>query len=345
MFLHVVLPVLLPITLFFLLGVGNFRSRLTGLFSLHSDESLIRQKLFWISLSVPVALFVSFGIVCWKGYQLDLSSSGISTFLTISTFPLALLSAAIPLGVVVASFHSTQQTAEQIRQASLKNNLEAYYLHRTEFFKHFERHERVNYLDVLVGQFEPHPLLYVNCSPGSPEEGVPKRNDAYFRDIDASFSSAAMFMDIVFRREYSDFVFDAYLANACVSIHAISHLLGLPEIYRELAGESLLVEPPPQQGQEVIKYLTVGTKSAHIVAAFRYAWDFYANLAAFYGYKVPELPQHLQYISTGGKVFSLPGWSNVSRFKEELQENYVKYHGFKVTNPSDIIPEEIVSSE
>lgn len=341
MLLHIVLPVLLPLTFIVAFGKGDFKSRFADLFTLHSGESLISQKLFWISLAVPVGLFLSFGLVCWKGYQLDLSSAGISTFLNISAFPLALLSAAIPLGVVVASFHSTQQTAEQIRQAGLKNNLEAYYLHRTEFFKHFERHDKVNYLDVLVGRFKPHPLLYANCSPGSPEDGVPKRNDAYFRDIDSGFSSAAMFMDIVFSKEYSDFVFDAYLGNACVSIHAISHLLGLPEIYRELAGESLLVEPPPQQGEEVVKYLTVGTKSDDIVAAFRYARDFYVNLAEFYGYKVPELPQHLQYIGTGGRVFSLPGWSNVSKFKEELLGDYVEHYGFKVTKPSEIIPQEI----
>lgn len=340
LFLHLVLPIALPILVLLVLSSGDFQKRINKLFVLNSSESLIRQKLFWLSLIVPVGLFVSFGAICWKGYRLDLSQEGVSLFLSVSTFPLTLLSAAIPLGVVVASFHSTQQTAEQIRQASIKNNLEAYYLHRTEFFKHFERHETVNYLGVLEGKFVPHPLLYNNCSPGSPEDGVPKRNEDYFQQIDAAFSSAASFMHIVFTHEYSEWVFNAYLLNACVSMHAVSNLLGLPEIYREMAANSLLVEPPVQPGKKVEKYLTVGLKAADIVAAFRYARDFYVNLSAFYGYKYSDLPDGVKYLGSGGKVFDLPGWSNVARFKEDLFDNYVKRHGFKVTKPSEVVPYE-----
>lgn len=339
--LHIVLPIFVPVAGFVIFGKDSLRCRLKDIISLRSNQSLISQRLFWFSLIVPVGMFLSFGLICWKGYDIDLSAQGVTTFLSISAFPLALLSAAIPLGVVVASFHSTHQTAEQIRQSGIKNNLDAYYLHRTEFFKHFERHEKVNYLGVLEGRFVPHPLLYNNCSPGSPENGVPERNDEYFQDIDRAFSSAATFMDMVFSNEYSDLVFDAYLCNACVSMHKVSHLLGLSEIYRELAGQSLLVEPPKQSGKEPVKYLTVGTRSTDIVAAFRYARDFYVNLAAFYGYKIPELPAHLKYLGSGGKVFELPGWQNVSKIKEGLSGDYVQLHGFKVTKPSDIIPQEI----
>ncbi|WP_146051571.1 hypothetical protein [Pseudomonas hunanensis] len=345
LFLHLILPIALPIFFMLVSANGDFQERINKLFVLKSNESLIRQNLFWLSLIVPVGLFVSFGAVCWKGYRLDLSQEGVSLFLSISTFPLALLSAAIPLGVVVASFHSTQQTAEQIRQASIKNNLEAYYLHRTEFFKHFERHETVNYLGALEGKFVPHPLLYNNCSPGAPEEGVPKRSEGYFHQIDAAFSSAATFMHIVFTHQYSEKVFNIYLCNACVSMHAVSNLLGLPEIYRDMAANSLLVEPPTQPGKEVEKYLTVGVKASDIVAAFRYARDFYVNLAAFYGYEHPDLPEDVKYLGTGGKVFSLPGWANVAKFKEDLFENYVKRYGFKVTKPSEIVPYETDDAE
>ncbi|MGN2381265.1 hypothetical protein [Pseudomonas juntendi] len=342
---HILLPLVLPVLLLLGFSGGNFRQRFGKLFLLNSNESLIKQRLFWLSLIVPAGLFASFGFICWRGYELQLSQEGVSTFLQISTFPLALLSAAIPLGVVVASFHSTQQTAEQIRQANIKNNLEAYYLHRTEFFKHFERHAKVDYLGVLEGKFVPHPLLYLNCSPGAPENGVPNRDEGYFKQIDSAFSSASTYLNILFKDPYSDWVFNVYLLNACVSIHAIARLLGLPEIYRDMAGDSLLVELPPKSGKDAEQYLTVGVRAADILAAFRYSRDFYVNLAAFYGYEYPALPDHLKYLDSGGKVFKLPGWSNVAKFKEDLFENYVKQHGFKVTRPSDVIPDEEDNSE
>lgn len=340
LFCHVALPVIVPVVILLLMQQGSISKRLKNLFSLDSRESLIRQRLFWLCLIVPVALFFSFGIITWSGYEIDLTPSGISTFWNISTFPLALLSAAIPLGVVVASFHSTQQTAEQIREAHVKNKLDAYYLHRTEFFKHFERHEEVNYLGVLNGEFMPHPLLYNNCSPGDPFDGIPKRNEKYFSKIDSSFQSAATFLHALFLDEYSEMAFNIYLCNACVAVHNISRLLGLREIYRDMAGKSLLVEPPYKSGQEITQYLTVGTTAAEIVAAFRYARDFYVNLGAFYGYEIPELAPHLNYLGSGGKVFTLPGWSNVAKFKDDLLSNYVESHGFKVTKPSEIIPAE-----
>lgn len=343
--LHLLLPIALPAFVLLLCAGGSLQDRSRNLFSLSSSESLIKQKLFWFSLLVPFGLFLSFGLICWKGHRLELSQEGVSLFLSISTFPLTLLSAAIPLGVVVASFHSTQQTAEQIKQAGIKNNLEAYYLHRTEFFKHFERHATVNYLGVLEGKFIPHPLLYMNCSPGDPEFGVPKRSEYYFAQIDAAFSSAATFMHIVFTKPYSEWVFNAYLLNACVSMHALARLLGLSELYRDMAGNSLLVEVPCQSGKESESYLTVGLSATDIVAAFRYARDFYVNLCAFYGYKYPDLPDDVKYLGSGGKVFALPGWSNVAKFKDDLFENYVGRNGFKVTKPSDIILDEVGVSE
>ena len=334
-------PVFLPVALLLLLNDGSTHKRASELFSLNSRESLIRQRLFWLCLIIPVAMFFSFGIISWDGYQIDLTQSGVSLFWSISSFPLALLSAAIPLGAVVASFHSTQQTAEQIREANIKNKIEAYYLHRTEFFKHFERHETVNYLGVLEGKFVPHPLLYNNCSPGEPGDGIPKRNEGYFKEIDAGFQSAATYLNALFNDEYSEIAFNIYLCNACVSVHKISNLLGLPEIYRGVAANSLLIEPPRQADQEIIRYLTVGTTAAEIVAAFRYARDFYVNLGAFYCYEVPELATHLNYLGSGGKVFALPGWSNVAKFRDDLFSNYVEHRGFKVTKPSEIIPEEL----
>lgn len=336
--LHLLLPLVLPVALMVGFSEGGYKEKLKKLFLLNSGESLIRQRLFWLSLIVPAGMFVSFGLICWKGYVLDLSQAGVSNFLSISAFPLTLLSAAIPLGVVVASFHSTQQTAEQIRQANVKNNLEAYYLHRTEFFKHFERHGRVDYFGALEGKFVPHPLLYLNCSPGAPENGVPSCDETYFEQIDSAFSSAATFMDILFKSQYSEWVFNVYLLNACVYIHAIARLLGLPEIYRDMAGKSFLVEVPPESGKEAQQYLTVGVRAADILAAFRYSRDFYVNLSAFYGYKYPGLADHLEYLNSGGKVFAMQGWGNVAKFKEDLFENYVRRHGFKVKQPSEVVP-------
>lgn len=338
---HVTAPIFGPVVLLLLFNHGSMQKRVMELFSLNSRESLVRQRLFWLCLIIPIAMFFSFGIISWDGYQVDLTQNGISLFWTISTFPLALLSAAIPLGAVVASFHSTQQTAEQIREASIKNKIEAYYLHRTEFFNHFERHESVNYLGVLEGRFVPHPLLYNNCSPGEPGDGSPKKNEKYFNKIDADFESAAMFLHTLFGDEYSEILFNVYLCNACVCVYRISERLGLSEIYRGVANNSLLVEPPRQPGQEIVRYLTLGTSAADIVAAYRYARDFYVNLGAFYGYEVPELAPHLKYLESGGKVFDLPGWSNVAKFRDDLMINYVGGHKFKVTKSSEIMPEEI----
>lgn len=320
--IHIAAPVAIPAVLLLIFSSGSFLNRALQLVSLKSSESLIKQRLFWLSLMVPTCLFLSFGFICWQGYELSLTPSGVDTFLKISTLPLALLSSSIPLGVVVASFHSTQQTAEQIKSAAHKNSLDSYYAHRSEFFSHFSRHVPLKYFGVFEGKFQPHPLLYTNCTLGAPDSGTPSANMEFYEEIDSLFSSASKFLHMVINYEYDLTHATSYLFHVCTSIHQIADKLGLREIYLELAADSYQITiPPSSTHSKATQLVTLGTTSKEAIAAFRYARDFYISLCGFSGVKYGEIWQPFQYLTEGGQVFTKPGYGNVEKiFLNEIEQ-------------------------
>lgn len=335
---HLAAPVAIPAVLLLIFSSGNFLNRAVQLVSLKSSESLIKQRLFWLSLMVPTCLFFSFGFICWQGYELSLTPSGVDTFLKISTLPLALLSSSIPLGVVVASFHSTQQTAEQIKSAAHKNSLDSYYAHRNEFFSHFSRHAPLKYYEALEGKFQPHPLLYTNCTLGEPDSGTPRANTEFYEELDSLFSSAAKFLHMVINYDYDDTHATYYLCHACTSIYQIADKLGLREIYLELASNSYQITFPPSPTQpRGMQLVTLGTTSKEAIAALRYARDFYISLCGFSGVKYGEIWKPFRYLTEGGQAFTKPGYGNVEKiFSNEIAQ-YRLDPTIKVIKVSDIV--------
>ncbi|CAH0537015.1 hypothetical protein [Vibrio marisflavi] len=89
---------------------------------LDPEFGLHKQALFWISVLIPVYLFVFTGLCVWRDYYLTFSEQGFAVFLSISKLPLGLLALSLPLGVLVTRIHSTKQTAEQINQAKTNEN-------------------------------------------------------------------------------------------------------------------------------------------------------------------------------------------------------------------------------
>lgn len=56
-----------------------------------NEQNLIKQKLFWLSIGIPVLSFFYFGIFAWWGKVPVLSAHGYTRFYEISKFPLMLL--------------------------------------------------------------------------------------------------------------------------------------------------------------------------------------------------------------------------------------------------------------
>jgi hypothetical protein len=311
--LTVVAGPLLLVSLF----IGVFLGR--DSFKLDPEKGLLKQGLLWLSILLPISYFLVFGIIAWDGYEIDISSNGLTKFFSISAVPLTFLSLALPLTVLVSRFHSTEQTARQISITTHKNNLDAFYSHRNELFSYFDRLQETDYFGALTGHFKIHPRVHKNFFLGEPGSGVPEVNADMFSDIESSLASARWEIDAVLRNKNPDNVFSFYLLNACVTIHYLSRCLGLPEIYHELADRSVLLEVEVKgKGKE--KYLSVGTTTDDLVAAYRYANDYFKNLCDFSGHSKKESKEEYKYIETGGKFRTM----NVPGVIEKLHANEIR---------------------
>ncbi len=80
-------------------------------------KSLSSQRVFRLSIYLPIGLFFGLGWYVWNGCNLSLSAEGYNNFYQISKLPIAILTISIPLGVLIARLHSTKQTEIQIKQA------------------------------------------------------------------------------------------------------------------------------------------------------------------------------------------------------------------------------------
>lgn len=305
-----------PILLVSLL-IGAFLGR--DSFKLHPEKGLLKQGLLWLSILLPISYFLVFGVVAWEGYEIDVSSNGLTKFFAISAIPLAFLSLALPLTVLVSRLHSTEQTARQIIITNHKNNLDAFYSHRNELFSYFDRLQEADYFGAFKGRFKIHPRVHKVFFSGDPSSGVPEVNAEMFKSIESSLASARWQIDFVLRNKDPDKIFSFYLLNACVTIHHLSRCLGLPEIYKDLADRSVLIEVEVNgQGKE--KYLSVGTTTDDFVAAYRYANDYFTNLCDFAGYSKKEAEEEHKYIETGGKFRTI----NVPGVVEQLHANEIR---------------------
>ncbi|MBT0307147.1 hypothetical protein [Morganella morganii] len=93
-------------------------------------KPLTSQTLFWLSIIIPIASFLYFGMFSWRGYIFQADADGFKKFIEISTLPLGLLSLSIPFTSVVNNIHRTIQTNKQIESSEIKNNIDIYYSHK-----------------------------------------------------------------------------------------------------------------------------------------------------------------------------------------------------------------------
>lgn len=102
-----------------------------------TSEPLTHQYLFWAAILVPLTAFIIIGVICWYGHSVQLDATGFSNFLSLSKFPLALLSLSLPFGVIVTNIHRTIQTNEQISQTKKKNKIDEFYAHQKSHVEYF----------------------------------------------------------------------------------------------------------------------------------------------------------------------------------------------------------------
>ncbi|MEL7561382.1 hypothetical protein [Stutzerimonas chloritidismutans] len=318
----ILLPILIPIlAVACILGRGAWGiQRFKSTLALNEESGLSEQGLLWISILSPFLYFLALGVVSWDGYSVSVTGEGLKTFLSISAIPLGALSLSLPLSVLVSRLHATKQTAKQIKITQQKNNLDLFHSHRKELFSYFSQIGEVQYLDCLTGKFKVHPRVHKLFFTGKPENGVPLINEGAFKDIEGELSSARWQLDAIIRDKNPQLTYSFYIANFCSTIYRLSEKLGLPEIYVELAQNSLLV-PTKLDGREQMELLTVGKTTDEAVAAYRYAKGYFHNLCDFAGREqVVVEDDELKYIDAGGKFRTI----NTERIIEKLHQNEIQ---------------------
>ncbi|WP_445427375.1 hypothetical protein [Alishewanella sp. HL-SH05] len=318
----VFLPLLIPVLVIaVILGRGSWLfERLKFTLTLHEGRGLAGQGLLWVSILSPFLYFLALGAISWSGHSISLTSDGLKVFLSISAMPLGALSLSLPLSVLVSRMHATKQTAKQISITQLKNNVDLFYSHRKELFSYFGQMAEVKYLGCLTGKFKVHPRVHMVFFRGKPEDGIPLMNHEAFKDVESELYEARWELDSIIRDVNSQLTYDLYIANFCSTIYRLSQKLGLPEIYVELAENSVLV-PTKLDSKEEIKLLTVGKTTDEAVAAYRYAKDYFHILCDFAGRKPDcEKDEEFKYLEMGEKFRTV----KEEKVIERLHENEIK---------------------
>ncbi|CAA0123343.1 Uncharacterised protein [BD1-7 clade bacterium] len=294
-----ILPAILLVSVFW--SDLGFCSAVRRVFVLNPDSGLIHQGLLWLGVVIPVAYFFALGFVAWDGYELSVSQAGFATFVKISTLPLSILALSLPLTVLVARFHGTEQAARQIDLTKLKNNMDAFYSHRKEFFEYFELIDDTDYFGTFTVPFRLNPKIHRILFIGSPEKGMPTINNQEFEDLDTIISSARNEIHQLINSNHPPSVsrYDWYMLNTCVTIHHLLMRLGLTDLTDRLSERSVLVEEMVNSSKE--QYLSVGNSTDDLVAAYRYINDVFDYISDFSGYTRKETPDTESYLNTGGK--------------------------------------------
>ncbi|AYL76694.1 hypothetical protein HMPREF3212_02222 [Citrobacter freundii] len=107
-------------------------------------RNLYHQKLFWLSILLPVFSFFFFGYFAWSGKTPVLNAHGYYRFYEISKFPLLLLASSVPLASIVNNIHRTIQTEAQIQAADSKNAIDRHFAHEKNFI------EKINHLSTFT---------------------------------------------------------------------------------------------------------------------------------------------------------------------------------------------------
>ncbi|MBR7523766.1 MULTISPECIES: hypothetical protein [Gammaproteobacteria] len=267
--------ILIPFILSALLAIPKKgRFSLSCLVELNASNGLFDQPLFRFVVLVPIFLFISFGLIAWKGYSIDLSAEGLNKFIQISKLPLGLLSLIVPIGAIVASFHTTHQTAAQISIADQKGKLELFYQHREEFFNYFDRVGERTYHKAFTAKFKAQPSVHKRFFSGEPEKGTPIVRLRALHQIQESLNISGAHIKSVIEGLHYNPRCDAYM-EACTTLNDVALQLGLPEIYQDMDGVRL------KSGD--IEFKSLGNNVTTLLASLRYCTDFLNALCDFCG--------------------------------------------------------------
>lgn len=288
------------------MGAGSWRGqRWKSLLSLHPAQGLVHQAPMWLSIVIPICYFLILGGFSWGGYSVSLNAEGFKRFIEISVLPLALLSVSLPLASLVSRLHATQQTAKQIEVVSTKNNFDAFYLHRKEFFSYFDQIGSLNYLGCLDAEYNVHPAVHRSFFLGTPANGAPSPKLTAFELLRGKLKFVAIMLDNVIKSDDDRLAFSYYL-NACNDVLWIAERLGVREVSVKMVevGVTFSVK---FDGDEESVVATVGVTTADILASFRYLSNYFNNICSFAvvgTYKVEE--RHLYLVQGGRKLFESP---------------------------------------
>ncbi|MEB3440130.1 hypothetical protein U8291_24165 [Pseudomonas sp. A2] len=271
----------------------NAKEKLENVFKLDADKGLNEQPLFHFGTAIPLLLFMAFGGFAWWEYTPSMNAEGFSKFIEISKLPLAMLAMIVPTGAIIASFHSTKQTAKQIVIAEQKSKSESFYQHRRELFDYFDRFEPHSYLGIMPARYKAFPSIHEMFFIGSPDTGTPQMARQEFDDMQKCLDETARLIEKVITGTHFNPRFEEY-RKACYNIFEMAHFMSLPEIHKELECYEFEFEGAHLK--------TVGKNVNDLLASFRYAFDFFDALCGFCGTLARRAPGVADFIYYGKRL-------------------------------------------
>ena len=315
--LKLVVVVFRPVLLAFLLVIffikeDSLKGKIISSLTLYPEYGLIKQSPLWLSIIIPFCYFIELGFIAWQGSELSLTASGFKAFVSVSTFPLLVLSVSIPLAGLVSRIHSTEQTAKQIKLVMHKNNLDAFYAHRKELFSYFSQIGEVDYQGEIKAKFKVYPKIHKIFFKGLPSEGTPEVNNSEFQGVEATLMFAKRYIHDVTQDVCPEKTFDVYI-DVCGDIYTLGEKLGLPEITVQLAKKSVHV--PYGEGHST----TVGITTDELVEAYHYVAFYFLTLCDFASYEPQkELKKSLCIGSAGDKYKNIKQPLVIERLHETI---------------------------
>jgi hypothetical protein len=128
------------------------------------NKSFLNLKIFWfvIALMSSAAALIFIIIYINTPMHLDLSADGFSGFIDIFKFPLSLLALIIPIVVLLASNHRSEQTKKQIEIATSQNIFQNHYKHIEEFSKYINQVSAIEVKTAVI-----HRMIFPNSVAGT----------------------------------------------------------------------------------------------------------------------------------------------------------------------------------
>lgn len=113
-----------------------------------TKDPLHNQPLFWISLTTPICLFISFSIPYLIEYNFSLYQiSNLKTFLEALEKPFWVLASVIPIVALLVGAHRSVQTDAQIRESEEQNWLNIVKNRKNEFKKYIDNSTPCNSIE------------------------------------------------------------------------------------------------------------------------------------------------------------------------------------------------------